>query len=95
MREFEKVFPKNQSNDKTCFGISTRTRQTELKNNYPRPTEKMQNSEIAALRENINASQAVYAHYLNVSVKTVQAWEKARASERRGAEIAIDCQEKP
>ncbi len=42
----------------------------------PRPPEKMQSSEIVALRENINASQAVFAHYLNVSVKTVQAWEQ-------------------
>lgn len=42
----------------------------------PRPPEKMRSAEIVALRLNINASQAVFAHYLNVSVKTVQAWEQ-------------------
>ncbi len=44
----------------------------------PRPPKEMQSSEIAALREKMNASQAVFAHYLNVSVKTVQAWEQGK-----------------
>ncbi len=42
----------------------------------PRPPQKMQSADIAALRERMNASQAVFAHYLNVSVKTVQSWEQ-------------------
>ena len=42
----------------------------------PRPPQKMSSAEIVGLRETLNASQAVFAHYLNVSVKTVQAWEQ-------------------
>jgi putative transcriptional regulator len=38
----------------------------------------MERAEIAALREKMNASQAVFAHYLNVSVKTVQSWEQGK-----------------
>jgi putative transcriptional regulator len=44
----------------------------------PRPPKIMESTEIAALRENMNASQAVFAHYLNVSVKTVQSWEQGK-----------------
>jgi putative transcriptional regulator len=42
----------------------------------PRPPKKLTSVEIVHLREQLNASQAVFAHYLNVSVKTVQAWEQ-------------------
>ncbi len=42
----------------------------------PRPPKAMERAEIAALREKLNASQAVFARYLNISVKTVQAWEQ-------------------
>jgi DNA-binding transcriptional regulator YiaG len=38
----------------------------------PKP---MQPAEIRALRERINVSQTFFAHALNVSTKTVQAWE--------------------
>jgi putative transcriptional regulator len=44
----------------------------------PRPPKAMERAEIAALREKMNASQAVFAHYLNVSVKTVQSWEQGK-----------------
>ncbi len=44
----------------------------------PRPPKAMERAEIAALREQMNASQAVFAHYLNVSVKTVQSWEQGK-----------------
>lgn len=37
---------------------------------------KLTSPEIVAIREQLNASQSVFAHYLNVSVKTVQAWEQ-------------------
>jgi putative transcriptional regulator len=37
-------------------------------------------SDIRAVREQVNASQAVFAHYLNVSTKLVQAWEAGRRS---------------
>ncbi|HEY7180128.1 MAG TPA: helix-turn-helix domain-containing protein [Blastocatellia bacterium] len=35
----------------------------------------MKKREIAKLRQQLNLSQAVFASVLNVSVKTVQAWE--------------------
>lgn len=42
----------------------------------PRPPKNLSNTEIADLRGRMNVSQAVFARYLNVSVKTVQAWEQ-------------------
>ena len=41
----------------------------------PAPPEPMDAAAIRALRERIGASQAVFAMALNVSTKTVQAWE--------------------
>ena len=37
--------------------------------------EKLQPTEIKALRERLNVSQPVFASYLNTSVSTVQKWE--------------------
>ena len=42
----------------------------------PRPPKKLSGAEIAHLRGRINVSQAVFARYLNVSVKSIQAWEQ-------------------
>ncbi|HKX29956.1 MAG TPA: helix-turn-helix domain-containing protein [Blastocatellia bacterium] len=42
----------------------------------PAPPEPMSKKEIIQLREQLNCSQAVFAHLLNVSVKTLQAWEQ-------------------
>lgn len=39
----------------------------------PKPMKKL---EIIKLRQQLNLSQALFAHMLNVSVKTVQAWEQ-------------------
>ncbi len=44
----------------------------------PRPPQAMDSTEIAALREKMNVSQAVFALYLNVPVKTVQSWEQGK-----------------
>lgn len=41
-----------------------------------RPPVLMTKREIIKLRERMNVSQAVFANYLNISVKTVQAWEQ-------------------
>lgn len=41
----------------------------------PRP---MRGGEVRKLRDQLKASQAVFAHYLNVSTKLVQAWEAER-----------------
>lgn len=41
-----------------------------------KPPIQMKKAEIVNLREKLNVSQAVFANYLNISVKTVQAWEQ-------------------
>jgi putative transcriptional regulator len=42
----------------------------------PRPPKAMSPKDIARIREKLNCSQAVFAMMLNVSPKTVQAWEQ-------------------
>src|SRR5688572_29735660 len=42
----------------------------------PAPLEPMTQQEIIELRAQFNCSQAVFASLLNVSVKTLQAWEQ-------------------
>lgn len=42
----------------------------------PAPPKPMKKHEIVKLRQQLNLSQAVFASVLNVSVKTVQAWEQ-------------------
>jgi putative transcriptional regulator len=42
----------------------------------PAPLEPMTQQEIIELRAQFNCSQAVFARLLNVSVKTLQAWEQ-------------------
>jgi putative transcriptional regulator len=42
----------------------------------PSPPKPMKKQEIVKLRQQLNLSQAVFASVLNVSVKTVQAWEQ-------------------
>ena len=49
-------------------------RTTEL----PAPPMPMTARDIKAMRAQVNASQAVFARYLNVSTKLVQAWEGGR-----------------
>jgi putative transcriptional regulator len=49
-------------------------RTTEL----PPPPRPMAGGEVRKLRDVLKASQAVFAHYLNVSTKLVQAWEGGR-----------------
>lgn len=39
-------------------------------------TEPMSKDEVKELREKLKASQSVFANYLNVSPKSVQAWEQ-------------------
>ena len=41
-----------------------------------KPPKSLSVAEITKLRRRLNVSQAVFAHYLNVSVKTVQGWEQ-------------------
>ena len=42
----------------------------------PAPPKPMSRQEIIKLREQYNCSQAVFARLLNVSIKTLQAWEQ-------------------
>lgn len=42
----------------------------------PRPPKAMSPKEIARIRQRLNCSQAVFAMMLNISTKTVQAWEQ-------------------
>ena len=42
----------------------------------PRPPNAMSPRDIARIRERLNCSQAVFAMMLNISPKTVQAWEQ-------------------
>jgi putative transcriptional regulator len=42
----------------------------------PSPPQPMSSAEIAAVRKRLNYSQSVFARVLNVSTKTVQAWEQ-------------------
>jgi putative transcriptional regulator len=44
----------------------------------PAPPKPMRAAEVRRLRAKLNASQAVFAHCLNVSTKLVQAWEAER-----------------
>ena len=44
----------------------------------PPPPPPMNAVQVKRLRTRLKASQAVFAHYLNVSTKLVQAWESAR-----------------
>ena len=42
----------------------------------PRPPKALSPRDIARIRERLNCSQAVFAMLLNISPKTVQAWEQ-------------------
>jgi len=42
----------------------------------PRPPKAMSPRDIARIRERLNCSQAVFAMMLNISPKTIQAWEQ-------------------
>ncbi len=42
----------------------------------PAPPKSMKPAEIRQIRESLNASQVVFAHFLCVSPKAVQAWEQ-------------------
>lgn len=44
----------------------------------PAPPTPMRAADVRALREHVHASQAVFARFLNVSTRLVQAWEADR-----------------
>jgi putative transcriptional regulator len=56
-----------------------RGKRTDLRTTtLPRPPKELSASEIAKVRSRLNVSQAVFARYLNISVKTVQSWEQGQ-----------------
>ena len=52
----------------------------------PRPPKAMSPRDIARIREKLNCSQAVFATMLNISPKTVQAWEQGS---REPSDVAL------
>lgn len=42
----------------------------------PKPPQPMSSVEIARIRKQLNYSQSIFARVLNVSTKTIQAWEQ-------------------
>jgi len=50
---------------------------------FPKPPKPMSKRDIVKLRQKMNWSQAYLARGLNVSVKTVQAWEQVRTKPAR------------
>ena len=54
----------------------------------PLPPKKRSGREIAELRQRLRFSQALFARYLNVSVKSVQAWEQGKR-EPEGAALKL------
>lgn len=55
----------------------------------PAPPRPMTSSEIRRVRQELNASQAVFASCLNVSPKLVQAWEAKRRKPRGPALVLL------
>jgi putative transcriptional regulator len=51
----------------------------------PPPPEPLSPEQIAEIRKRLRASQAVFAHLLNVSPSTVRAWEQGRREPNHAA----------
>lgn len=54
----------------------------------PPPLPPIDKTEVVKIREALNFSQAVFAKYLNVSVRTVQSWEQGIGNRR---ELRSNC----
>ncbi len=55
----------------------------------PPPPRPMRSMDVRKLRDQLHASQAVFAHCLNVSTKLVQAWEAGRRSPEGAALVLL------
>ncbi len=60
----------------------------------PEPPRAMSAHEVKSVRKKLNASQAVFARYLNVSPKLVQAWESKRRRPQGPALLLLRLAEK-
>ena len=56
----------------------------------PKPPKKMKPAEIRHVRESLNASQVVFANFLCVSPKAVQAWEQGTRRPQSSALRLLD-----
>lgn len=60
----------------------------------PAPPKPMKPAEIRKVRESLNASQAIFANFLCVSTKAVQAWEQGVRSPQSTALRLLDIAKK-
>ena len=68
----------------------TDLRVTEL----PPPSRKLRPRDIRAIRRSLNASQELFARFLNVSANTIRSWEQGTAAAGRRFEAARDRENK-
>jgi putative transcriptional regulator len=62
----------------------------------PQPPKKLSGQDIASLRRRLRFSQAIFARYLNVSVRSVQAWEQGKREPEGAAMKLLEiAEEKP
>jgi putative transcriptional regulator len=54
----------------------------------PNPPKKMKPKDIRGIREQLNATQVVFASYLNVSANTVRSWEQG-TRRPQGADLKL------
>jgi putative transcriptional regulator len=54
-----------------------------------RPTPMVSGAEVSRLRERMNLSRALFAHYLRTNVRTVENWEQGRATPNAQAALLI------
>jgi putative transcriptional regulator len=50
----------------------------------PAPVPKLSRSRVAAIRKRVGVSQAVFARYLNIPVRTLQSWEQGLRTPKAG-----------
>lgn len=67
---------KEAMDDALAFERGNRRNLKVMRIQAPRPPKAMSPRDIARIRERLNCSQAVFAMMLNISPKTVQAWEQ-------------------
>lgn len=67
-------------------GGSVNLRVTEI----PQPPKRISPSEIREIRTQLNASQPLFARYLNVSTRAVQSWEQGQRRPREAALKLLD-----
>ena len=70
--------------DERVGKLSLRTHEVEIK-----PAAKITAKELIALRERLNLSRPVFAHYLRTNPRTLENWEQGRAHPNAQAALLI------